>query len=100
HSAFATGSRISWPDDETAPGDDLARMLSVRAVDERGQTVDTIDVREPVGIEIGFRVLREGPPVFAKIKLHDRQGNIAFNAMDIGPHSAKRSSPGRFVATG
>jgi lipopolysaccharide transport system ATP-binding protein len=99
HSAFGSGSRISWPDDETAPGDDLARLLAVRAVNEDGETVDTVDVRQPVGIEISFRVLREGPPVFAKIKVHDRQGNIAFNAMDIDPHSDLRSVPGRYVAT-
>ena len=52
---------------------------------------DTVDVRQPVGIEIMFRVLREGPPLFAKIKVHDRQGNIAFNAMDIEPHNHQRS---------
>jgi lipopolysaccharide transport system ATP-binding protein len=100
HSAFGSGSRISWPDDASAPGDDLARLLSVRAVNEDGETIDTIDVRRRVGIEITFRVLREGPPVFAKIKVHDRQGNIAFNAMDIEPHGDDRSIPGRYVATG
>jgi lipopolysaccharide transport system ATP-binding protein len=99
HSAYGSGSRISWPDDETAPGDDLARLLSVRAVDEDGRTVDTIDVRRTVGIEIGFRVLREGPPVFGKIKLYDRQGSIAFNAMDIEPQHEDRSTPGRYVTT-
>jgi lipopolysaccharide transport system ATP-binding protein len=100
HSALGSGSRISWPDDESAPGDDLARLLSVRAVDEYGETIDTIDVRRTVGIEIGFRVLREGPPVFAKIKVYDRQGDIAFNAMDIEPQGDERSVPGRYVATG
>jgi lipopolysaccharide transport system ATP-binding protein len=99
HSAFGSGSRISWPDDDSAPGDDLARLLSVRAVNEDGETVDTVDVRKPVGIEITFRVLRAGPPVFAKIKVHDRQGNIAFNAMDIEPHRDERAVPGRYVAT-
>jgi homopolymeric O-antigen transport system ATP-binding protein len=99
HSAFGSGSRISWPDDASAPGDDLARLLSVRAVNEDGETVDTVDVRRPVGIEIVFRVLREGPPLFAKIKVHDRQGNIAFNAMDIEPHSDPHSVPGRYMAT-
>jgi lipopolysaccharide transport system ATP-binding protein len=99
-SAFGSGSRISWPDDDSAPGDDLARLLSVRAVDEQGDTVDTIDVRRSVGIEIVFRVLREGPPVFAKIKVFDRQGDIAFNAMDIEPQGDERSVPGRYVATG
>jgi lipopolysaccharide transport system ATP-binding protein len=100
HSALGSGSRISWPDNETAPGDDLARLLSVRAIDEDGETVDTIDVRRPIGIEIQFRVLRVGPPVFGKIKVYDRQGDIAFNAMDIGPHADESSTPGRYVATG
>src|SRR5213595_3181183 len=39
HSAFGSGSRVSWPDDESAPGDDLARLLSVRAVNDDGETV-------------------------------------------------------------
>jgi lipopolysaccharide transport system ATP-binding protein len=98
-SALGSGSRISWPDDETAPGDDLARLLAVRAVDDDGNTIDTVDVRQAVWIEITFRVLREGPPVFAKVKLYDAQGNIAFNAMDIGPHGDESSDPGRYVAT-
>jgi lipopolysaccharide transport system ATP-binding protein len=97
--SFATGSQLSWPDDETAPGDDLARLLSVRVVDEDGHTVETVDVRDSVGIEIGFRVLRDGSPTFAKIRVHDRRGDIAFNAMDIGPHSEESSTPGVYTAT-
>ena len=37
--------------------------------------------------------------MFAKIKVHDRQGTIAFNALDIEPHSEAHSVPGRYVAT-
>jgi lipopolysaccharide transport system ATP-binding protein len=99
HSALASGSRISWPDDATAPGDDLARLLSVRAVDEDGNAIDTLDVRQSVWIEIVYRVLRPGPPLFGKVKLYDGQGNIAFNAMDIGPHEDKGAEPGRYIAT-
>ena len=99
HSAHGSGSRISWPDDDSAPGDDLVRLLSVRAIDEDGDTIDTIDVRRAVGVEIGFRVLREGPPAFAKIKVHDRQGDIAFNAMDTEAHWHDSGSPGRYVST-
>jgi len=99
HSAYGSGSRISWPDDETAPGDDLARLLSVRAVDEDGETIDTIDVRHAVGVEIRYRVLKEGLPVFAKIKVHDRQGDIAFNAMDTTPHWESSATPGVYAST-
>jgi homopolymeric O-antigen transport system ATP-binding protein len=99
HSTWGSGSRVSWPDDESAPGDDLTRLLSVRAIDEDGVMIDTIDVRRPAGVEIHYRVLRDGPPVFAKIKVHDRQGDIAFNALDIGPHWEESSTPGVFVTT-
>jgi lipopolysaccharide transport system ATP-binding protein len=99
HSALRSGSEISWPDDASAPGDDLARLLSVRAVDEEGETLHTADVRRPVGIEIGYRVLREGPPLFGKIKVSDGQGAIAFNAMDVSAHWNERSEPGRYVTT-
>jgi homopolymeric O-antigen transport system ATP-binding protein len=99
HSALGSGSRISWPDDDTAPGDDLARLLAVRAVDDDGNPIDALDVRESVWIEIVYRVLRSGPPVFGKVKLYDGQGNIAFNAMDIGPHDDENAEPGRYIAT-
>ena len=100
HSALSSGSQISWPDDASAPGDDLARLLSARVVNEDGEALETADVRRPTGIEIGFRVLREGPPVFAKIKVSDNQGAIAFNAMDVSAHWNDHSVPGRYVATG
>jgi lipopolysaccharide transport system ATP-binding protein len=99
HSAYGSGSRISWRDDDSAPGDELVRLLSVRAIDEGGDTIDTIDVRRAVGVEITFRVLHEGPPVFAKIKVHDRQGDIAFNAMDTAPHWQDSYPPGKYVST-
>ena len=99
HTAHSSGSRIEWPDDESAPGDDLARLLSVRTVAEDGRTIETIDARKTVGIEIGFRVLRPGPPVFAKIRVHDRRGDIAFNAMDTAPHAEQSSTPGVYRST-
>jgi lipopolysaccharide transport system ATP-binding protein len=98
-SAHGTGSRRSWPDLASAPGDDVAKLLSVRIVDEDGATVETHDVRQPVGIEITFRVLRHGPPVFPKIKIRDRQGEIAFNALDTSPRWHEPSEPGDYVAT-
>jgi len=57
------GSTRTWSADE-APGDDLVRLRSVRIVDEDGDSVDYVDVRRPVGIELAFTVLHGGgPPV-------------------------------------
>ena len=92
------GSSHVWDDVETAPGDDLVRLRSVRIVDSDGETVDYVDVREPVGVEIAFRVLRDGPPVLPKLKLV-ADGRIAFNAMDVDPRWNGPSPPGEYVAT-
>jgi lipopolysaccharide transport system ATP-binding protein len=99
HTVQSSSSSVSWPDDETAPGDDLARLLSVRAVNELGETVYTSDVRDVVGIEISYRVLRPGPAVFAKIKLRDTQGNTTFNAMDVATQHEEATPPGIYRST-
>jgi lipopolysaccharide transport system ATP-binding protein len=98
--SYASGAYISWPDDETAPhGDDLTRLLAVRAIDEDGNLAETADVRDPIGIEIRYRVLREGPPVFAKIRVRDRRSDIVFNALDTTSHANTSSEPGVYTAT-
>jgi lipopolysaccharide transport system ATP-binding protein len=92
------GSSRTW-DDLEAPGDDLVRLRSVRIVDRDGETVDYVDVRDPVGIEMRFRVLRDGPPaVVPKLKLV-AEGRVAFNAMDVDPRWSEPSRPGEYVAT-
>ncbi len=93
-----TGASRTWDDVASAPGDELVRLLSVRIVDRAGETVDYVDVREPVGIELRFRVLGRGDPVVPKIKLV-AEGRIAFNAMDVHPRWAEPSPPGEYVAT-
>jgi lipopolysaccharide transport system ATP-binding protein len=92
------GSSRSWPDLEEAPGDEVVRLRSVRIVDTDGSTTDFIDVRRPVGIELGFSVLGAGPPVLPKIKVVTG-GQIAFNAMDVDPRWKDPSPPGDYVAT-
>jgi homopolymeric O-antigen transport system ATP-binding protein len=92
------GSSRSWPDLEDAPGDDVVRLRSVRIVGRDGSTADFIDVRQPVGIELGFTVLGPGPPVLPKIKVVTG-GQIAFNAMDVDPRWEDPSPPGDYVAT-
>jgi lipopolysaccharide transport system ATP-binding protein len=92
------GSSHTWSEDE-APGDDLVRLRSVRIVDADGDTVDYVDVRRPVGIELGFTVLRTGgPPVVPKLKV-TTGGRAAFNAMDVDPRWHEPSPPGDYVAT-
>lgn len=94
-----SGSEISWPDLETAPGTNSVRLRSVRVVNEEGTTVDAVDVRQTCGIEIGFAVLRPGRTILPKIKVRDRQGDVAFNALDTGPRWYEPTEPGEYVST-
>jgi lipopolysaccharide transport system ATP-binding protein len=92
-----TGSSRSWSVEE-APGNDLVRLDAVRVVDANGETADFVDVREPVGIELAFTVLHEGPPIVPKIKLA-ASGQIVFNAIDVHPRWHDVTPPGEYVAT-
>jgi lipopolysaccharide transport system ATP-binding protein len=94
------GSEIAWPDLDAAPGDSRVRLRSARVVLEDGSSPSAVDVRTAVGIEIGFTVLRgEGAPIFPKIKVIDRQGEIAFNAMDTSLRWHETAQPGDYVST-
>jgi lipopolysaccharide transport system ATP-binding protein len=105
-----TGSHRSWPDLETAPGGKYARLREARVVDEHGKLAHALDIRSPVGIEFTFTVLRDDLPLFPKIKLLDREGEVAFNALDtnsvwaeppaIGDHVATAWIPGNFLNEG
>jgi lipopolysaccharide transport system ATP-binding protein len=96
---MGTGSQVVWDDPATAPGNDLVRLQSVRVVDEVGEPATTADVRRPVGIEIGFEVLRQGRPVVPKIKLFDQHNAICFNAMDVSSRWHEPTPPGEYLAT-
>jgi lipopolysaccharide transport system ATP-binding protein len=96
-STAGAGSTRSWEPDE-APGDDLVRLRSLRIVRADGTTADYVDAREPVGIEVRFEVLRNGAPVFPKIKVNAGH-QIAFNAMDIDARWHDPTPPGEYVAT-
>ena len=93
-----TSSSQEWTNEESAPGDDVVRLRSVRVTRADGETADFVDVREPVGIELAFVVLRDGPPILPKIKLTSG-GAIVFNAMDVDSRWRDPTPPGEYVTT-
>jgi lipopolysaccharide transport system ATP-binding protein len=98
HQTHAAGTEREWTA-ETAPGNDLARIRAIRALPHDGMPPGVVDVRRPIAIEVVFEVLREGKPVFPKLKVLDQEGAIAFNAMDTDERWSKPSAPGTYTAT-
>jgi lipopolysaccharide transport system ATP-binding protein len=93
-----TAAEHAWADPEDAPGDDVARARSVRVVDQEGNTVDAVDVRQPVGVEIRFTV-HQPDVLFPRIKITDGRGEIAFNALDTDARWRSPTEPGDYTAT-
>jgi lipopolysaccharide transport system ATP-binding protein len=98
-SGLGSGSSRMWDDDETAPGDRVARLLAARVVAPAGDVLSAVDVRDTVGIELTFRVLDSSEAVIPKLKLVDRRGDIAFNAFDTSARWREPSRPGTYVST-
>jgi lipopolysaccharide transport system ATP-binding protein len=48
-----TSSR-EWPDPGSAPGDDVARLKSVRVLPGGGGSADEIDIRRPIDVEVEY----------------------------------------------
>ena len=98
-SVSGTPSRRVWPDLEDAPGGKYARLREVRVVDEQGELLDSVDIRQPVGVEMTFTVLRDDVPMFPKIKLYDREGDAAFNALDTSADWDELAGTGDYTST-
>jgi lipopolysaccharide transport system ATP-binding protein len=99
HQTHSAGVERRWHSVDAAPGDDLARIMAVRVLPHDGMPPGIMDVRRPIGIEIVFRVLEWGRPVFPKIKVLDRESTIAFNAMDTDERWHANAEPGEYRAT-
>ena len=98
HQTHSAGTERVWTK-ESAPGNDLAKMVAVRALPHEGMPPGVVDVRRPIGIEIRFEVRRNGKPLFPKIKMLDQEGAVAFNAMDTDERWLQPAAPGEYVST-
>ena len=98
HETHSAGTERVW-DESTAPGNDTAKILAVRVLPHDEMPPGVVDVRRPIGIQIDFKVLRGETPVFPKIKVLDKEGAIAFNAMDTDERWLEPTPPGEYLAT-
>ena len=82
-----------------APGTDAVRLLAARVVDAAGDTAYGADVREPIGVELRFAVLRDTGPLFPKIKLVNERGEVVFNALDTDARWHTSPEVGTYTCT-
>jgi lipopolysaccharide transport system ATP-binding protein len=106
---FGSSAERRW-DDDTAPGDETVRLLSVRAQDARGEVQRSFDIREPIGIRMTYRVDKPGmrfTPCFAML---NEVGTILFFSQEdphwqdvdrpTGTYTTSAVIPGNLLAEG
>jgi lipopolysaccharide transport system ATP-binding protein len=114
-SGIGSTTHRSWDASEAAPGDDVVRLKSVRAISEDGSTIDqTIDIRAPIGIEVEYWNRSNDPGVRPAVRLHfvNHEGITLFESYDFNNQEWRHSPrgaglvratcrvPGNFLAEG
>jgi len=94
-----TAARI-WPDLNTAPGNEIVRLRAVRVCTEEGEVSETLDIRQPVRIEVEYEVLTDGQMLVPNLHFYNEEGVYAFVTGDLDPVWRNRRRPrGRYVST-
>ncbi|HLV02241.1 MAG TPA: ABC transporter ATP-binding protein [Acidobacteriota bacterium] len=95
-----TAAFRQW-DAAQAPGGDIARLRSVKVIDEDGEIAESIDIRRKVGIQIEFEVLKEGHELLPTFHVFNQEGLYLFPALDLDPVWRRRKRPrGVYKTTG
>jgi lipopolysaccharide transport system ATP-binding protein len=95
-----TAAVREWSDPATAPGADVARLRAVRVRTEDNQIPNAVDIRQPVGIEMEYEVLRGGQILSPFMTFYTGEGVAAFTTADLDPAWRHRARPeGCYVST-
>ena len=94
------GAIKEWPDVKSAPGTDVVRLLAIRVRSREAGLASTFDIRNPVGIEMEYEVLRAGFVFHPHFNVFNQEGAHLFVANDLDPKwRGKPRPPGRYVST-
>lgn len=110
HEQSQTGAEKQWEPD-SAPGNEVTRLLSLRVRDEAGETTATADIRKPVGVEMTYEVMEAGKVLIPNLHFYNEQGACIFISHDWnggwrttprpqGIYTSTVWIPGNFLAEG
>jgi lipopolysaccharide transport system ATP-binding protein len=99
-SSWKVTAEREWSKPDEAPGNDVVRLRSVRVQDERGRNLESIEITQPIYIELVYDVLQPGFVLSPKIDLVNEEGAHLFASLDVGSEWRQRPRPaGQFQST-
>jgi len=100
HEQSHTGAEKSWEDAAKAPGNEFTRLRRVRVCTANGKTTSAPDIRQPIGIEMTYEVLREGKVLTPNFHFYNEQGVCIFISHDWSDEWRTRPRPvGEYIST-
>jgi lipopolysaccharide transport system ATP-binding protein len=92
-SDLGTSAERRWNDINLAPGDRVARLKSARVISQ-GVMSETVDIRNPVTIEMEFFNFKPGADLLSAFSFFNDDGVLLFVSADIHePQWGSRSRP-------
>jgi lipopolysaccharide transport system ATP-binding protein len=89
-----------WDDQNSAPGNDIARLISIKVKDKDGNISEAHDIRDAITVEMEYLVLESGYLLMPNLHFFYDQGVETFTTLDIDPQWRKKPRPaGRYTNT-
>jgi len=82
-----------WEDPANAPGDNVARLRSVRIIDQQGRASANIDIRQPVGVELEYDILQSGYNLIPGVLFQNSEGVNLFVSLENDPKWVGKTRP-------
>ena len=99
-SSLKIAAERTWDDPAAAPGDEVARLRAIRVRNSEGITVEAADIRQPIGIEMTYDVLKPGYALVPRYEIFNESGLCIFSTLHFETEWRTRPrSMGRLVST-
>ncbi|HEX5424419.1 MAG TPA: ABC transporter ATP-binding protein [Candidatus Acidoferrales bacterium] len=93
-----TAARVWQP--EQAPGDEIVRLAAVRARSVAGEVTEAFDIRQPIGVDVVFDVLKDGVVLAPNVHIFNQEGITIFVTIDRDEKWHRIPRPaGRYTST-
>lgn len=111
NSQTETSSHKTWQDLQKSPGNETARLRSVRVSDASNSGNSAFDIRYPIFIEMTYEVLQNGQILMPSFQLFNEENICLFTSKDLdkkwrreirrkGIYTSRVEIPGNFLAEG
>lgn len=78
-------NEINWDETRNAPGDEYAKFLKIRLITDKGNNLESISVKQKIGIEITYEIIQTGYKPGPNFLVLTQGGEKVFQSIDTTP---------------